>query len=143
MTHDNANHENEEAASVALRRFVHTGAAWYASTALAETAHVDEVLFGLYAEEGGSVTGTEGEAAMRWYHLGIGDDPVARLEIFDPSFHMIGVFRDVIAVLVERSGGQITPAQFCQLLREHGVHDATPRTQPDEPGGGLSSERVQ
>lgn len=113
------------------RTFYHVGAAYYARTALEGADYTDEVMVSMAANGGG----TRGEFAMRWYV--VSGKPTPRLESFSDSWAALTQFGDLLAALAElddpvafgRSrAGNLTPAQFVELLKRLGIEDRTPYT---------------
>jgi len=102
--------------------FIHFRSAWYADKVAQPMEVVDEVNFGYYAPDGD----TTGEMVMAWHRLGP-DDVSPRLEVFNDAWDALATFGDLIAALGKLDDQNITPAQFCDLLREHGFADLTQR----------------
>lgn len=97
--------------------------AWYAKVNPLTNGVSEEIMFGLYAPEGGST----GEMGMRWKELG--GKPTPRLECFSDAFDALTTFSDVLARLAEfdRPGPEMTPDDFCAILRDCGFEDRTAR----------------
>jgi hypothetical protein len=102
-----------------VRAFTHRNRSWYAKYLQPHTGAVDEVMFGYYNPEGG----TSGEMAMRWYDLG--GAPTPRIEVFCDAWHALSTFGNVLAALGELDGSDISPEQFCNVLRALGFEDHT------------------
>ena len=108
----------------AVRGFVHTGAAWYASTALAPGI-LDEIMVGMYHPEGG----TSGEFSVEWKMMT--DKPTPCLKVFNDAWHALSQFKDLLAKMAEEDDKDITPDQFCELLLSCGIDDQTPTSPPE------------
>ena len=104
------------------RQYVHTGAAWYAGTALNRPDEIDEIMIGYYHPDGG----TTGEFSIRWYTLGGKAAP--RLEVYDDAWNALQGFRDVLDGLAELREG--TVEKVLAILDKCGVEDATPKRNP-------------
>jgi hypothetical protein len=111
--------------STLVRAFVHTSEAWYAPKAITP-GMLDEVLVGLYREEGGS----SGEFAIRWTLLR--DKPVPRLEVCDDAWAALGQFEDLLKAMALIDNQSITPKDFCEMLRSINIADYTPRVRTRE-----------
>jgi len=113
-----------------IKQYIITSQAWYASTALNTTDHVDDVNFGFYSPRGG----TSGEMSVCWHNLGEkweGGNKVIhvapRLECYNDAWHALAQFKDVIDAMAEVDDQDITPQEFCHLLERCGFVDATKR----------------
>lgn len=103
------------------RGFYHLSRAWYGKANLRVTADmIDEVMFGLYPEGGG----TTGEMAMRWTHVGGKSTP--RLEVFSDAWAALAEFQDVITELAKFDSKDPSPEMFCGMLVNLGFKDRTP-----------------
>ena len=109
------------------RQFIHTGMAWYADSSLNNSRVTDEVMIGMYHEDGG----TTGEFAVRWSELG--GKSVPMLCVFDDAWDAMLMFQDVLEAMANVDNQNVTPEQFCQLLLQCGIEDTTPRQSPYEP----------
>lgn len=119
-----------------LLQFIVVSEAWYGTSALEGRDYVDEIVFGRFAESGG----TFWEAGFRWYSTSGGLAPRARLEVFDESWGAPELPSLMAALLAEtrpraRSGSEParswTVAEVRAVLRRQGFEDATPREDPD------------
>ena len=106
------------------RKYVHLSHAWYAPSCLPGREFADEVLLGLYDEEGG----TAGELAVRWYALG--NRMATRLEIFDDAWGLMPQLQDLVDQLAKVGGSTLSPKEFCRMLTFCGFEDATPKEAP-------------
>lgn len=107
------------------RRFTHLSRAWYGQAALRDREFRDEVMFGLFFDDGA----TAGEIAVRWYDFPAPGGQAARLEAFDDSWRVLGQLQDVVAAMAalpHQSHSCISPERFCQLLEACGFEDVTP-----------------
>jgi hypothetical protein len=104
------------------RGFYHFNRSWYAD-ACRRSDIADEVTFGLYYDNGDN--GCDGEMAMRWYPLRDDKPPSPRLECYSDAWRILNQFDDLIAALAVRDGQDITPKDFCELLKSLGFADLT------------------
>ena len=111
------------------RCFYHTTEAWYAKPLMRilDAGYTDEVMFGLFAPEGG----TTGEMGIRWKELG--GRIVPQLQVFDDGWSALSTFPDLILELGAIDNQNITPKDFCALLKSLGFKDLTPRVNPYAP----------
>lgn len=107
-----------------IRGFCHYSRAWYT---IPKEKPADEVMFGMYDEEGY----TDGEMAVRWHNLGGKLEP--RLEVYDDGWAKLWEFRDVIEKMAQCNDRGISPEEFCNLLKGCGFKDLTlvERDEPD------------
>jgi hypothetical protein len=103
--------------------FYHLSASWYGEANLRATEYIDDVTFGWFDEEDGSVHRDYAELSMRWYDLG--GVPTPRLEIFSDGFRTLSMYSEILAEL--QNFGRITPEQFCIFLKDFGFKDLTKR----------------
>ncbi len=107
------------------RGFYHTGAAWYAPSALAtqrcSDPAADEIVIGMYHSDGG----TMGEFAIRW--MTVGHKATPRLEVFNDAWQALAKFPDLLELLANHDGQNITPEKLCTLLVNLGLWDKTER----------------
>lgn len=101
------------------RGFYHLGEAWYSPFTTLDHGAVDDVYLGFFDEHGATV----GELKLTWYI--IGDSHVPRLESFCDSWRALFGMQDVLAALAERDGQNVTPAEFCDMLKWLGFEDLT------------------
>ena len=104
-----------------IRAFTHTGASWYGAAALTTDRCKDEIMVGFYCPDGG----TSGEFAIRWVE--VGDHFSPRLEAFDDSWSALSHFTDLLALMAQHDGENMTPEALCGLLMECGIKDQTQR----------------
>lgn len=102
------------------RGFYHLSKAWYNKVALEKAKYKDEVLFGIYCDEGG----TDGEMSVRWYDLANKSTP--KLECFDDAWLVLSQLKDVIDEMAKVDSQDINPEEFCRLLLRCGFEDLTP-----------------
>ncbi len=105
-----------------IRGFHILSQAWYADANLRGARWLDDVIFGLYDEENG---GTDGEMSVKWYDLG--GRIVPKLECFDDAWATLVEFTDVITMLGNKDGQNITPDKFAEILLSRGFRDLTVR----------------
>lgn len=84
----------------------------------------DEVVFGMYAPEGG----TSGEMVMRWQ--GIGGRAVPQLRVFDEAWSALSTFGDLLNELAKVDGLKITQEEFVEILLRCGFVDDTKYKSP-------------
>lgn len=120
MTHD-SKHEG------CRRQFVQLSRAWYADVCLPMKDAVDEVNVGFFAPDGS----TTGEFCVKWIDLG-SHGLAPRLEVFNDAWDALWQFRDVLEKMAGVDGQDISPEEFCELLKSCGVKDATPVEDPRE-----------
>jgi hypothetical protein len=109
------------------RGFHHLAEAWYDSPILRGSEYLDEVMFGLYGIGGG----TSGEMCVRWKELG--GKIVPQLQVFDDGWSALASFPDIILELGDLDNQNITPKDFCALLKGLGFKDLTARVNPYAP----------
>lgn len=110
------------------RTFVHTGAAWYAESALSDRTYADQLTVSMAAKLGG----TRGEFSVAWYD--VGGDSSPRLEVFGDAWAALAAMPDLLAALAQLDHARtpfmrpqrVTPAQFIELLKGLGFEDRTP-----------------
>ncbi len=107
-----------------IRGFYHLSEAWYGPANLQHCSSIDEVNFGMYYPEGG----TAGEMSVRWKELG--KKSVPQLQVFDDAWETLASFSDLLPMLAEVNDENITPVQFCEILKRAGFTDLTPRANP-------------
>lgn len=106
-----------------FRGFYHSGEAWHWPASKTRD-EVDHVSLGFYSPDGG----TSGEMSVRWVQLSRGT-PVPQLCAFDDAWHTLAQFGDLIAAMADLDNQNISPLDFCALLRRLGFVDLTQRTQ--------------
>ncbi len=102
-----------------FRAFTHLSRSWYGETCLAGQKYLDEVMFGMYDEDGG----TTGEMSVKWYDLGRKRTP--RLECFDDSWEILSGMKDVLDEMAKVDSEDIAPEKFCKILLSCGFKDMT------------------
>lgn len=108
------------------RGFYWLSKAWYGDANLRGADCDDEIMVGLYTEEGGS----SGEFAIRWIPLS--ERSVPRLMAFEDSWAVLWEFRDLLEMLAALNGSNPTPEDIAELLIGLGFKDNTPRKHKDE-----------
>jgi len=101
------------------RGYIQLSRAWYARSVLRKRQYIDEVMFGLYEQEGDTI----GELAMRWEEL---QEDCVKIECYGDAFHLFEELPDVFRELATRK--YITPDAFCKLLDKCGFTDRTQDT---------------
>ena len=84
-------------------------------------------MFGLYGIDGS----TSGEMCVRWKELG--GKIVPQLQVFDDGWSALASFPDLILELGDLDNQNITPKEFCALLKGLGFKDLTARVNPYAP----------
>ena len=107
------------------RAFTHTGASWYANTALPCGKIVDCINLGFYAYEGG----TTGELEINWRMLG--GELTPQLTAFNDSWRALNECSDLIQAMADKDGERISPLEMCELLKSLGFEDITRREAPN------------
>ena len=100
------------------RHFVWHGQAWYHNAVPLAFGEIDEVSF----SQNGS------EMLVGWSTL-MGMS-VPCLHVFDDSWDALADMPDVLAAMAEHDKDNITPEEFCELLKLLGFVDETPRENP-------------
>ena len=80
-----------------------------------DARHVDESTFGIYPNEPGEAV--PATMAMRWYPAGE-NSPSPCLEVFDDAWAALAQLTDLLARLAEHDNQNLTPEQFCEILRQ-------------------------
>lgn len=108
------------------RQFISLSRSWYAEANMREwKPGEDEIMVGLYDEEGGG--GTKGEFSIHWYNLGTYLAP--QIEIFNDAWKSaFQYFQDVLTELSDLSGDRPSPEEVEKILIDRGVKDATEET---------------
>lgn len=112
-----------KAEPAAARGFHHLKAAWYGDQPDQYDGYADEIEFGMDYPDGSAARGA---LILRWYTIGGNDVP--QLQAFDDAFPLLAAFADVLAALANCDDANLTPLQFCDLLRLHGFTDLTHTT---------------
>lgn len=110
-----------------FRGFTILSQSWYADSNLSPAERkngVDEILFGLFAPEGG----TSGELSIRWKPLQ--GKAVPQLQAFDDSWSALATFADLLPKLAELDNTQPTVEQVAAVLMSCGFVDMTERRNP-------------
>lgn len=110
------------------RGFYILSQSWYAEANMRRRKpdFVDDVMFGIYPEDG--TEGTYGEMTMIWRRLG--NNIVPQLHIFDDAWRVLASFTDLIKQLAVVDGQNITVEQFTNILKSCGFKDLTKRENP-------------
>jgi len=106
------------------RQFIQISRAWYASVSLPQDEKIEVVMIGFYDSNGG----TTGEFQVSWEYLG--DKLVPCLSAFDDAWNALLHFNDLLKALADIDGENISPDEFCRLLVNLGIEDATPTQIP-------------
>jgi hypothetical protein len=101
--------------------FVHFNRAWYADSIRDSIRVDDEIMVGLYADEGGC----RWEFAIRWISL---NEPTPRVEVFCDAWQAFAEVPGLFAELARRD--DLTPIECCEMLRRLGFTDRTPTGRP-------------
>jgi len=109
-----------------FRGFYHWSTSWYAKGDGPARDKTDSVAFGIYHEGGG----TSGEMCMEWQLLCGKDTP--KLVAFSDAWRVLGDMPDLLIALAAVDSQDITPFDFCALLRRLGFKDLTERVCPLE-----------
>lgn len=107
-----------------MRQYSILSKAWYAKKILENRDFVEEVTFGDYESD------KTFELAMCWYNLKDSKPHAPRLEMFDDSFIALVEYRELFEHLAKFNNLNISPEQFCEILRQHGFEDKTPYISP-------------
>jgi len=108
-----------------IRGFTHLSRAWYADANLKDADYVDEIVVGFYHPEGG----TTGEFAIKWAELG--GKIVLKLSVYDDAWDALLNFKDLLELMAIADDQNITPDEFCILLRSLGIEDRTKETRDE------------
>jgi len=106
------------------RQFTQLSRAWYADANLPENGKVEIITIGFYCPGGG----TSGEFEVSWSYLG--GRLVPKLRAYDDSWSALYEFSDLLDCMAGVDGRNITPDEFCKLLVNLGIEDATRTKQP-------------
>jgi len=98
------------------RGFIQLSRAWYADACL---KGIDDITIGFYHPEGG----TTGEFSIKWEKLG--GKVVPKLTAFDDAWDALLNFKDLLELMATVDSQNITPNEFCILLRSLGIEDRT------------------
>lgn len=106
--------------------FEHLNRSWYAEHARGSDI-IDEIIVSQRFRDGG-VTG--GELTMIWTE--IGGKPTARLTVYQDGMALFThpPVATLLQSLAKAAHQDITPDQFCQLLRDAGFEDLTETERP-------------
>ena len=106
------------------RGYHHFSRAWYGRYPALQD-HVDSIMLGYYASEGG----TTGECQIRWEHLG--GAIVPRLLVFDDAWWLLTDFADLFAHMALADNKNRTPDQVRDMLDACGFKDMTAVARPE------------
>lgn len=103
------------------RGFTQLSKAWYGPATLEHSPNIDEISAGFYCAEGGTT---------REFHIAWGPNPngkivpylVAYGDGWDALFH----FSDMLKLMADVDGEDISPDEFCKLLEYLGIENRTP-----------------
>lgn len=101
------------------RQFTQLSRAWYADANLPQGNKVEIITIGFYDPEGG----TTGEFEVSWQKVGGRLTP--KLTSFDDSWNALFNFSDMLEAMADIDSEDISPEDFCKLLLELGIEDAT------------------
>ncbi len=110
----------------AKRGFYHLAESWNARCLDQRHNVTDEVTFGLYHQDGGTI----GEMHLEWVRLQSRPRPCPKLCVFDDAFELLAVFWDLFEDLARRR--DMKPKEFCELLKEHRFQDLSQRKRPQD-----------
>lgn len=103
------------------RCFSHLKEAYYGENILKHADFEDDITLGFYHADGG----TTGEFSIKW--VNIGSKVVPKLEAFDDSWNALLCFADVLQKMAENDNNNLTPQEFCELLKTCDITDITKR----------------
>ncbi len=114
---------NQKPQPASLARFIHLKRAWYGASniAIRTDGLIDDVLIMLYAKDGVTM---RGEFCLAWYELGGKISP--RLTVHDDAWAALSMMPDLIKAMGDLNGQDVTPEQFCKVLKELAFADVTP-----------------
>lgn len=75
--------------------------------------------------------GVIAECMIRWYDMGEGEMPAARLEAYCDAWKVLAECTDLLAVLASFDGQRPTVQEVCAALDSIGYTDRTPRERGD------------
>ena len=101
------------------REFTRLKRSWYGAVCLKDADYIDQIVFGLYAIDGG----TTGEALFRWYN--IGGRTFASVELCSDVWFLLKEFNEVFEAISIVDSDSATPEEIERILSEHGFADAT------------------
>lgn len=87
--------------------------------------YVDDIMFGIYPDNGNE--GTDGEMKMLWRTLGESSKPTAQLQCYIGAFAVLSSFSDVIQKLKKIDANDLTVSKFAEILKSCGFQDLTRR----------------
>lgn len=102
------------------RGFVQVSRAWYGPANLKDNAIKDIVTIGFYYPDGG----TSGEFEVVWRR--VGKKTIPRLVASDGSWNALYHCRDLLKVMAELDGKNISPGDLSNFLVLLGFEDMTP-----------------
>ena len=104
-----------------FRGYTQLTKSWGGESTLSVSDYAEEIMFGVYYNDGS----TDGCIALRWYEQY--GDLVPRLEIFNDAWWLMREydFGQVLLELDMYRDENITPEEFCSILRGYGFKDIT------------------
>jgi hypothetical protein len=102
-----------------VKGFYQLSKAWYGEVNLKHSKYDDEIMIGLYHEEGG----TSGEFSMKWFELS--GRSVPKLGAFSDSWKILSEMPELISKLSELDSLNPSPDDFADMLRGLGFKDLT------------------
>lgn len=107
-----------------VRGFYRQGTFWQGKPKPNSYQHVDEVIFGIFREDGFPVV----ELDCRWYMLDGSKTPSPCIRSYEDTWKMFFDLSDVFAKLAEATSQKISPERFCDALLMCGFQDFTAQT---------------
>ena len=101
------------------RQFMQLSRSWYGSSFLPSGNKVEIINIGFYHPDGG----TTGEFEVSWTNVAGVESP--KLCAFDDSWNALYQFVDMLELMAEIDGDNISPNEFCEMLISLGIEDAT------------------
>jgi len=102
-----------------VRGFTQASRSWYSKITLDDPNVLDRINAGFYSSDGG----TAGEFEISW--VKIAGDWVPRLRAFDDGWSALFNFGDLLGLMADIDGKNITPDGFVGLLLALGIQDMT------------------
>lgn len=101
------------------RAFSQLSRAWYGEANLKNADFEDEIFFGLYSTDGGTI----GEISVRWVNLN--GELTPKITVFSDAWNVLAQFKDLIDLLGKHDNENPTPKEFCKYLIGCGFVDIT------------------
>ena len=112
--------------------------AWYAEVIGKNEDEEDDIVFGLYDEEGG----TTGEVNVVWVRIRDYKRPVPKLVAYDDGWEVLFSFSELIQKMRKYDSKSMSPGKFVNLLKECGFKDLTVYENPYKKGGRERNEII-